>query len=567
LIRNLRVCNLAVIDELELELGSGLNVVTGETGAGKSVLLGAIAALSGRRVSSESVRTGAAFASAEAIFEGPALLARARELGLAAEEDSQLLVLRQIRREGRGKVYVNGRLSTASLLTELLADGLEVVSQGEHLSLLRPEVQSRLLDEFGELGPWVQRVAALHGRWHTLAQEIHARRADAQQRARREDQLRFELEQIESAAPQPGETESLEADHARLAHVDRLGHETGAALEILEGANVLGVRERVAQARVHLRTALELDRGLADSAEALDRVLLELGEASTALERYLSTLESDPEQLVRLEARLSDLRRLQARYGPTLEDILAHRDRALQELEQIGGGEARTAELEAEQAELAQALDGEAAGLEKARRQRAAELEAAMRRELKALDVRRVAFQVVLEPVSGKTREGWEAPCGPQGRERASFWLAANPGEEARRLRDAASGGELARLLLALRNVLREGDGAVDHPAVLLFDEIDAGVGGRTAHRVGERLRALAGRDRHQVICITHLPQIAALAETHYCVEKRVRGGRTLIGVKRLEGGARIDEIARMAAGGRVTPAARAHARELLSGA
>ncbi len=562
MIRELRVQNLALIDELELELEPGLNVITGETGAGKSVLLGAIAALSGRRVSSESVRSGADAATVEALFEGQPLLARARELGLASRDDSELLVVRRVSREGRGKVQVNGRLSTVSLLAELLADALEVVSQGEHLRLLRPEVQARLLDEYGELGPRVEQVRTLYAGWYALTREIHSRRASMQERARREDQLRFELEQIESVAPEPGELDALETEHARLAHVDHLTQETGAALELLEGDPGPGARERLAQAQAHLRTALELDRSLSDTAESLERARLELDEASSGLERYLASLDADPAHLARVEMRLAELRRLQARYGPSVEEILAYRDRIRDEIEQLGGGEARTAELESEQAERAQALGAAAGQLEKARRQVAAELAAHMQRELQGLDLRRAAFSVALEPLSAKTQEGWEAPCAPQGRERPSFWLAPNPGEEPRRLRDAASGGELARLLLALRNVLREAD---SDPGVLLFDEIDAGVSGRTAHRIGERLRALGARHQHQVICITHLPQIAALAETHYQVGKRVRGGRTLTWVKRVDGEARVDEIARMLAGGRVTPAARSHAKELIS--
>ena len=562
MIRELRVQNLALIDELELELEPGLNVITGETGAGKSVLLGAIAALSGRRVSSESVRSGADAATVEALFESQPLLARARELGLASRDDSELLGVRIISREGRGKVQVNGRLATVSPLAELLADALEVVSQGEHLRLLRPEVQARLLDEYGELGPCVEQVRTLHAGWYALTREIHSRRASMQERARREDQLRFELEQIESVAPEPGELDALETEHARLAHVDRLTQETGAALELLEGDPGPGARERLAQAQAHLRTALELDRSLSDTAESLERARLELDEASSGLERYLVSLDADPAHLARVELRLAELRRLQARYGPSVEEILAYRDRIRDEIEQLGGGEARTAELESEQAERAQALGAAAGQLEKARRQVAAELAAHMQRELQGLDLRRAAFSVVLEPLSAKTQEGWEAPCAPQGRERPSFWLAPNPGEEPRRLRDAASGGELARLLLALRNVLREAD---SDPGVLLFDEIDAGVSGRTAHRIGERLRALGARHQHQVVCITHLPQIAALAETHYQVGKRVRGGRTLTWVKRVDGDARVDEIARMLAGGRVTPAARSHAKELIS--
>jgi DNA repair protein RecN (Recombination protein N) len=562
-IRTLRVRDLAVIEEIELELRPGLNVVTGETGAGKSVLLGAITALCGRRVSSEAIRGGANAATVEAIFEAPQLCRRAAELGLAIDEGPELLVVRRLSRDGRGRVFVNGALATVSLLSQLLSDTVEITSQGEHQQLLRSEVQSHLLDEYGQLRPLVREVAEVYARWHGLAREIHERRAHAEERARREDRLRFELDQIESVDPRVGELEALEGEHARLAHVDRLGGELDQAAHLLEGEE--GVRDRLRQAQVRLRAAMTLDPSLSPTAEALERAQLELGEANGTLEAYVSALEPDPARLEWVEERLLQLSRLRERYGPTLEEILSYRDRTRHELERVGGGAACVAELEGEQDQLAGVLDRAARQLEKARRRAAAEFEAAVAKELAALGLRQARFAVAWHPLPGKTREGWEAPSSPQGRERASFRLAANPGEEPRALRDAASGGELSRLLLAVRNVhcsVDAGEGA-ERGRVLLFDEVDAGIGGRTAGRVGERLRRLAAH--HQILCITHLPQIAALAQTHYRVEKRLRGQRSVTSVERLEGELRVEEIARMAAGGRVTSAARAHARELLA--
>jgi DNA repair protein RecN (Recombination protein N) len=320
-----------------------------------------------------------------------------------------------------------------------------------------------------------------------------------------------------------------------------------------------GVRERLGGVQKVLRELARLDPALRAEADGAERAALEAQELALQLERYRALLDADPERLAQVEARLAELRRLQARYGPTIEAILAHRERAQAELERVGGGEQRTAELEAELAAIGERLDGAARQLSAARSAVARELEQAMVEELAALDLGRARFCVWLTPASAKTPEGREAPAAACGRERVEFALAANPGEEPRRLRDAASGGELARLLLALRNVLR-GD---ERRRVLLFDEIDAGVGGRTAHRIGERLRALARR--HQVLCITHLPQIAALAQTHHRVVKRVRGSRTRTQVELLSQDERIDEIARMASGGRLTDAARAHARELLA--
>ncbi len=556
MIRTLRVRNVALIETLELELEPGLNVITGETGAGKSVLAGSIAMLRGQRASPEIVRTGASEAAVEAIIDTPAVLAAARECGLASDEDRELLVARSVPREGRSRVHINGRLATASLLGELLGEGIEVSSQGEHQQLLRPETQSELLDRYGELGPGVDAVAERHASWRRLTAELESRRAQAAERARREDQLRFEIEQIDDAAPRPGELEALAAERSKLAHVERLGGETSAAQSALD--DDAGLRERVGALSVSLRGAAGIDSELGEIAAGLERAALELEEASAALGHYVADLEVDPARLEEVEARLEALGRLRARYGATVESMLAYRDAAAAELEDIGGGEARTRALESEREQAAADLASAALDLGKARREAASSLEAAVTRELRALDLARAELRVRFDPAPSRSPEGWDAPSGPRGTERASFQLGANPGEEARGLRDAASGGELARLLLALRNVLRD----ADRGRVLLFDEVDAGIGGRTARRVGERLRSLA--TRHQILCITHLPQIAALGAAHWVVRKRVSRGRAQTRVERLEVGERIDEIARMAGGGKITGAARAHARELL---
>ncbi len=557
MIRALRVRNLATIEELALELGPGLHVVTGETGAGKSVLLGAITALGGRRISAEAVRTGAESATVEAILEGEAILARARELGLAEDGDSELLVQRTIAADGRGKVFVNGRLATVSVLRELTGDFLEVVSQGEHQRLLRPETQGELLDRYGRLEPLADEVAQAHRGWRAIAGELHERRARAGELARREDQLRFECEQIDQADLRRGELEELETERARLAHVDRLGQAVAAALGALDADG--GARDSLGTARVALEPASGLDATLADPLTALERAAVELAEAVRSLERYASGLEADPARLDAVERRLEEIRRLQTRYGPTVDEILAHRDRARAELERIGGGETRTAELEGDLVRAAGALEESARRLGSARREVAAHLAERVQAELAGLDLGRARFEIAFGPIPAKTDEGWEPPCGPSGFERPELLLAANPGEPPRRLRDAASGGELARLLLAIRNALRDADAG----RVLLFDEVDAGVGGRTASRVGERLRALARH--HQVLCVTHLPQVAALGHGQFRVAKEVRGGRTRTRVLPLDAEARVEEIARMAGGGRVTETARAHARELLN--
>ena len=413
MIETLRVRNLVTIESLELELGPGLTVVTGETGAGKSVLLGAIALLSGQRVGAELLRAGAADGSVEALLRSPALLSRARELGLAADDDEELLVARTLAREGRGKVFVNGKLATVALLAELVGEALEITSQGEHQRLLRPEAQAGLLDAYAELGGAAGEVADLYRRWRELAGTIAARRRDREALARREDQLRYEIEQIDRAAPGAGELEEIGAEHSRLAHVDRLAQASALALECLDGDD--GLREKLGTARAALRGLAELDAELAEPEGALERARLELDEASYSLSRYATRLEADPERLARVEQRLAELRRLLTRYGATLEDVLAHRDRACEELNGLAGGDERTAELERELLAVAEQLDGRSRALSEARRAAATRLERALASELAELELGRAKLQVAFEPLAAKGADGLDPPSGPSG--------------------------------------------------------------------------------------------------------------------------------------------------------
>lgn len=559
MIRTLRVRNLAVVEELELEFGAGLNVLTGETGAGKSLLLQAVRLLSGGRVASSAVRSGTREASAEAILEGEPLVA-AEALGLADSGDRELLVSRSLPAEAsrRARVRVNGALSTVSLLGELVGRAVEVASQSEHQRVLQPEVQADLLDLFGGAAPSRQELERCYREWRELGLEIAERRASAAERLRREEQLRAELERITEVGPRPGEFEELEAEHRRLAHSERLADEARAAHQALDGERA--GRDRLGEARAGLARVVDLDPTLRPTLEALDRAALEVEEAVGLLARYGADLEADPARLSAVERRLSDLAGLQRRFGDSVAEVLGYRDAAQKEIEALAGGEERIADLEERRAAAAEELEAAGLRLSGLRQKAAASLEQAVSRELEALDLAGACFEVQLEPQVSPPdpADGPEPFCGPTGRERARFRLGANPGEGTKHLRDAASGGELSRLFLALRNALRD----TDKGQILLFDEVDAGIGGQTAGRVGERLRALASR--HQVLCITHLPQIAAMAETHHRIVKRSRGGRTVTTVERLEGEARVRELARMAGGGRVTDATRAHARELL---
>ncbi len=557
MIQTLRVLNLALIESLELEFEAGLHVITGETGAGKSILVSAVALLSGRRVSSEVVRTGAREARVEALFDGPDLLARARELGVAGDGDSELLVVRTVARQGRSKVYVNGRMATVDLLGRLMDGLIDVASQGEHQRLLRPEVQTDLLDVYAGLESLRTEVGQAFAAFREVAEELEARERDGAERARREDQLRAEIDQIDAAALRPGELEELDLEHSRLAHLDRLQHATSSSLDVLDEEH--GVRSRLRATRARLRDVISISPELLEVDQALERAELECADAVLGLERFGAELEAEPERFEHIESRMAEIRRLQLRFGESEAAILAFREQAAAELEQIGGGEARKAELEREAATAVERLESLAAKLSRARAQAGQRLAEEVEQELAELDMAKARFEVRLEPVVPVDRIGFRIGCGPGGAERAGFWLSANPGEQPKRLRDAASGGELARLQLALRNALRENE----RGGVLLFDEVDAGVGGETAQRMGARLRELARV--HDILCITHLAPVAAAGAVHYRVSKHVEAGRTRTEVTRLEAHQRVDEIARMAGSGRLTAASRAHAKELLS--
>ena len=359
MIRTLQVFDLAVIEQIGLELGPGLNVGTGETGAGKSILLGALALLRGGRISSDLVRTGAKEARVEAILDDPVLLARAREHGLATEDDQELVISRTVSREGRGRIRVNGSLATATVLERVTGEGVEVVGQGEHQQILRADVQAAMLDRFAGVEAEVETVSQLYRRWAGLGRAIAEGRSNAEARLREEDRLRFEIEQIRTVDPRPGEIEELERERTRLAHVDRLARDTADALEVLEGEE--GVRDRVAGLRARLSQAAALDRALEDAVRALERTELELAEALAQCRCYESSLEPNPARLEVVETRLSELRRLQQRYGPTAEEILSYLRTAEEELGRISGDPARLEQLEGERQEVGQEL-GRVAG-------------------------------------------------------------------------------------------------------------------------------------------------------------------------------------------------------------
>ncbi len=561
MIEALRIAGLAIVERAELEFGPGLCALTGETGAGKSIVLGALALLAGARASADAVRDGCDEAVVEAVFRTqgvPALEAELARRGLEIA-DHELVVRRSVARGGRSRAWVSGQLVPVATLAELFAGRIEISSQHDSQSLRRPETQGLLLDERGGLLAERQAVAAGVARIRAVDEELARLRAEARELERRRDFLAFQVQEIDAARLVPGELEGLRVERARLAHADRLRDEGAAAVALVTGdparSDASGAADLLAEASRRIAALARLDPGLAPLGERVAGLATDARDAALDLERRTETADADPARLASLEDRLAAVDRLRRKYGATPEEILHFRDEAASELARLEGAGAREAELEKEREGLVAELEKTAQRLSRGRAKAARTLAKAVEEGLRELAMPQARFEVALDPLPPP--EG--LPCGSTGSEGVEFRLAANEGETPRPLRRVASGGELSRSFLALRNALRDAEAGM----VLVFDEVDAGIGGEAADRVGRALGELA--THHQVLCITHLPQVAAFADVHLRVRKRSERGRTLAQVERVSGASRVDEIARMAGGEEVAEATRRHARHLLS--
>ncbi len=562
MLRELHVRDFALLEDVRVEFAPGLNVLTGETGAGKSMLVDALGAVLGQRTPSDVVRTGASFARVTAVFDaGPLARVRAvaEELGLPWEDEALVLV-REV--GGRSRAYVNGEPTTVGVLRRLGVCLAEIHGQYEGQRLLEPTTHRELLDAFGG-EPVVSlrsRVHDLFGRWRSLREALRSLDLTERERAQRVDLLRFQVSEIDAVRPRPGELEELVVLRNRLLNAQRLREAVRGAYEALYGEDGAAL-DRVGRAVALLKQAASWDPELAAVAEALEGVEAQLADLSREVRAAVERAEADPARLEGVEERLVALRGLVRKYGDTVEGVLEYRDRAAAELEALENVDTRRAELESQLAGTEAQLAAALRELSEARVDAARRLEKLVLRHLQDLAMPAARFRVRLEvdedpeglPVGGR-----RLAVGPWGADRVEFLLSANPGEPPKPLHRMASGGELSRVMLALRTVLAQ----ADPPAVMVFDEIDAGVGGRTGHVLGTKLRELAATC--QVLCVTHLPQIAALAHHHLSIRKVTERGRTRTVVESLQSEARVEEVARMLSGPQPTETARRHARELL---
>ncbi len=545
----LRVRNFAIIDDLHLRFHPGFNVLTGETGAGKSIILDAIELLLGTKASQEMIRSGCDVANIEGLFElrgeiGREITRRLLEEGLEGEEG--LLILgREVRRGGRSVARINGRSVGQALLAEIGGRLVDIHGQGEHLSLLQVREHLRLLDRYAGLEEARAEVARLVAQLRQVREELETLRRDARELARRLDLLSYQVEEITAAALEEGEDERLEAERRRLAHAETLATQSAAVHRLLVAGEEErgGVLDALGQALSRLERLTRLDPGLQPLVTQLEAAWEQLTEIGRSLLDYQESIAFDPQRLAEVEERLDLIFRLKRKYGDTIGEILAFGEAAKAELATLSRSETRTAELEAAEEDLLHRIGRAAAALSQARQAAATTLASAVEQELADLRMAGTRFRVQIEQIEdprGCYVEGRRLAFDATGIDRVQFLVSTNPGEPLKPLAKVASGGETARLMLALKEVLSQ----ADPTPTLIFDEIDQGIGGRVAAIVGRKLANLAGH--HQVLCVTHLAQIAAYGDHHLAVQKTVEHERTVTRMRLLEGEPRIQELAAM---------------------
>jgi DNA repair protein RecN (Recombination protein N) len=550
MLRELRIRNLAVIESIDVEFRPGLNVLTGETGAGKSIVIDAILLVGGGRAQADLIRSGAETAVVEATFDidgGHEVRDLLAPAGLDLDA-GQLLIRRELSRSGRHRAFVNDSAVTLGLLERLGEQLVEVHGQHEHQRLTAPAHQLEVLDRFAGAAEIRQRVARLVEEYQAARKDIEEATGRERDRQQRQDLLRFQVSEIDAARLASGEEELLRTERRRLQHAERFtGGLTEAAALLYD--DPLAAAGRLARAAQILQTLGRLDPELGRPGDAVEAAASHVEEAVGQIRRLRDAIVFEPARLEEIDARLDAIMRLKRKYGESVETVLAYRDEIGAELDRLSrhaaileGQVRQAATLEAELASVA-------ATLSSLRQAAADRLAAATQRALRELGMERAVFQMVLDRLDAVAASGMD---------RVEFRLSTNPGEAPKALARIASGGELSRAMLALTSVLAADEGT----PTMVFDEVDAGIGGSVADTVGEKL-AQTGRGR-QVLCVTHLAPIVAHAGWHLHVAKTVRGGRTRTTVEALAGDARVEEIARMLGGEVATESARRHARALL---
>ena len=549
--------NYAVIERVRVRFRPGFNVLTGETGGGKSLVVDALDLLYGGRASADMVRSGAGRARVSGVFEPPeaAGFRRLLEQSGIGLEDGELLVEREVQSGGKSRAFLGSRPVAASLLKDLAVWLGDIHGQHDQQRLFSPAGQLEILDYAAGVAGLRDEVGAAFSRWRACVRELEELDRDQQDKLRLSDLWGFQLREIEAARLQPREDEALESERNILRNLARLREAAAAAYDSLYDSPAAAL-SAMRQARRRLEEICRIDPGLREVNESLVPAEVAIEEAARAVRAYLGALEADPARLEEMESRLALLDKLKRKYGATLEAVIAYAEEVRQKLLRLEHGQERRAGLEKQRGALAAAYDEAAGRLSSARRETALRLEKQIQAELASLAMGGARFRAQFETTA------WSE----DGIDRVCFLLAPNAGEELKPLDRIASGGELSRVALALKTCAAakagSGRGLRGAARTLVFDEVDAGIGGATAEAVGRRLKKLAAA--HQVICVTHLAQIAGFADHHLFVEKREVKGRTFAAIEELEGDARTREIGRMLSGQKMTPEALRHAEQLL---
>ena len=550
---SLRIRNLATIEDAEIRFGPAFSILTGETGAGKSIIIDGLKLVLGEKASPDLIRTGKKEAAVEAVFRLPPGRLPAGDLPFS--EDGELLIQRRMAGDGTGKAYVNGVLVPVKRLREIGLDLVDIYGQNDHVFLLQTENHRKYLDEYSGLGPLADDVAALSQALRSLVREKSELETRRREREQRLDFLDFQVSEIKGAGLRPGEWENLAAERHLLKNAEKISGLVDKALDLAYAAE--GSASAVLAAlRDTVRELGQYDQPLGAFEEPVDEAAIAVRELGDQLIRFKERQGLGPERLEEVEARLDTIERLKRKYGETVEAVLAHLVKAEEEQADLLQSQEKLADIDARIAGTLEHYRTKAGTLSRLRGEGAGKLAAQVEKEISALAMKKARFQVHLETQPRASLEpGGARDSGLDGVE---FLISPNPGEELRPLRKVASGGELSRIMLALKTVGKERSGL----KTLIFDEIDSGIGGKTAECIAEKLRDLSGR--HQVICITHLPQIASFASEHFRIEKSVERDRTFTTVEPLDFEARVDEISRLLSGSRITPTAVENAREML---
>ena len=567
MLRFLNIANLAVIDNLQVEFRSGLNVLSGETGSGKSIIIDAVGLLLGERASTEMIRTGSDRAYVEGVFEiseNEPLLELLAEAGIDSDQED-LIIRRELTINGRGRIFVNNRTASANLLKSIQPHVIDIHGQGDQQSLLSPESHLNLLDAFANSVKQRQQVSQTYDALLGSLRELEESRRSESERLQALDMLDFQIDEIERADLKEHEDVDLDAERRLLANAEKLANWCGEAYGLIyeDEASVL-TRLGILQRR--LGDLAEVDSQFSAHLEQLLSAKHLLDDTASFIRDYADEIQASPERLKMIEDRLIDLDRLKRKYGKSIGELIAIKDSLIAQRESLLRSEERSQQLEAQLRLVFDQYHRDAVELSELRRSAARKFERAVSKELSDVALGAARFSLCFtEPPSGQLTEKLLSLTGLNvngmrraGKELVEFCFSANPGEELKTIKSVASGGELSRLMLVLKTITAPSM----FPRTLIFDEIDAGIGGKVADAVGQRLMRLA--ETNQVLCVTHQSQIARYANAHFQVSKEVIGGRTITRLGELDHEGRIEELARMIGGAEVTPLARRHAKELL---